>query len=154
PPAIPVAGEPGRHSGLDKPAPAPAPADTAPATGRNGQVKGQIKIEDEVVEKIAALAALEVAGVAGLGSVNGPASETLEAVRQRIGMGERVDRGVLARVTDNEISLDVSLIVEYGSVVLDVAKTVRTNVARIVGLMLGMKVTAVNVTIDDVKMPD
>ncbi|WP_344827661.1 Asp23/Gls24 family envelope stress response protein [Actinocorallia longicatena] len=147
PPAVPISAETGRHHGSEP------PAESAGEPGRGATVKGRIKIEDEVVEKIAAMAALEVAGVAGLGTGSGPSSETLDAVRQRIGMGERAERGVQARVTENEIALEITLIVEYGSVVIDVAKIVKTNVARIVGLMLGMKVTSVNVTIDDVKMP-
>ncbi|MDX6740322.1 Asp23/Gls24 family envelope stress response protein [Actinocorallia sp. A-T 12471] len=129
----------------------PQPAPEEPA--RSNGVQGQIKIEDEVVEKIAALAALEVSGVAALGGA-GRTSETMEAVRQRIGMSDRGEPRVRARVLDNEISVDIALIVEYGSVVMEVAKVVKSNVARIVGLMLGMRVASVNVTVEDVRMPD
>ncbi|ROO84358.1 putative alkaline shock family protein YloU [Actinocorallia herbida] len=133
------------------PAPPPPPAEEAPR--HQGGVQGQIKIEDEVVEKIAALAALEVSGVAALGGQS-RTSETMEAVRQRIGMSDRGEPRVRARVLDNEISVDIALIVEYGSVVMEVAKVVKTNVARIVGLMLGLRVASVNVTVEDVRMPD
>lgn len=119
--------------------------------GRSPFVKGRIKIEDEVVEKIAGMAAIEVNGVVCLG---GDASRAVDAVRDRIGMSDtHSNRGVKARVTDNEINLDLVIVVEYGSIVIEVAKTVKTNVARIVGLMLGMRVSTVNVTVDDVRMP-
>lgn len=95
-------------------------------------VKGRITIEDEVVEKIAALAAGEVDGVAAL-------SERAQAVR--------VHRG------EGEMSLDLTVVVEYGCVIMDVAKAVKANVARVVGLMLGARVSAVNVVIDDVRPP-
>lgn len=49
-------------------------------------VKGRITVADEVVEKIAALAALEVAGVADLG---GDLARAIESVRDRIGIGSR-----------------------------------------------------------------
>ncbi len=100
-------------------------------------VKGRIKIEDRVVEKVAALAALEVTGVAALaGEVPGAEAP-----------------GVKASVRDTEVSVEVTVVVDYGSVVMDVAKTVKNNVARVVGVMLGLKVTEVNVTVDDVRMP-
>jgi uncharacterized alkaline shock family protein YloU len=121
-------------------------------TGRSPFVKGRIKIEDEVVEKIAGMAALEVNGVAALGG--GDASRTVDAVRDRIGMSDtHSHRGVKARVTDNEINLDLVIVVEYGSIVIEVAKVVKNNVARVVGMMLGMRVSTVNVTVDDVRMP-
>jgi uncharacterized alkaline shock family protein YloU len=114
-------------------------------------VKGRIKIEDEVVEKIAALAALDVPGVAALG---GDVARAIESVRSRIGAGhQRGGQGVKARVKDSEVSLDVTIVVEYGSVVMEVARTVKNNVARVVSVMLGMRVTEVNVTVDDVRLP-
>ncbi|WP_106399003.1 Asp23/Gls24 family envelope stress response protein [Actinocorallia populi] len=131
------------------PVQAPEAVPSEPA-GR-ATVKGQIRIEDEVVEKIAALAALEVAGVAALGGRR-EASETMEEVRRRIGDG-RAAPGVRALVADDEISLEVALVVEYGSIVIDVARTVKNNVAKNVSTMLGMRVAAVDVTVQDVRMP-
>ncbi|MEO5876862.1 MAG: Asp23/Gls24 family envelope stress response protein [Streptosporangiaceae bacterium] len=123
------------------------------APGRPPFVKGRIKIEDEVVEKIAGMAALEVNGVCALGG-GGEATRTIDAVRDRIGMSDaHSTRGVKAQVSENEINLDLVVVVEYGSVVIEVAKVVKTNVARIVSLMLGMRVTSVNVTVDDVRLP-
>jgi len=125
-------------------------------SGRSPFVKGRIKIEDEVVEKIAGLAALEVNGVAALGGDSSRTidSRTIDAVRERIGMSDtQSNRGVKARVSDNEINLDLVIVVEYGSVVIEVAKVVKNNVARVVGMMLGMRVSTVNVTVDDVRMP-
>ncbi|REE94696.1 Asp23/Gls24 family envelope stress response protein [Thermomonospora umbrina] len=127
----------GRHQRAVRPLPAPTEPETAPPAG-NAQpgtaavVKGRITIEDEVVEKIAALAALEVDGVASL--------------------SERI-QGVRVHTRDNEVALDLTIVVEYGTVIMDVAKLVKTNVARVTSLMLGMRVTAVNVVIDDVRMP-
>lgn len=136
---------------LQPPSPVLESAPVEPAA-RGASVKGQIRIEDEVVEKIAALAALEVTGVASLGGRRA-ASETMEEVRRRIGGDGRHEPGVRARVTDEEISLELALVVEYGSVVMDVARTVKNNVARSVGVMLGMKVSSVDVTVEDVRMP-
>jgi uncharacterized alkaline shock family protein YloU len=114
-------------------------------------VKGRIKIEDEVAEKVAALAALEVDGVADLG---GDVERALESVRERIGVGQRRgNQGVRAKVNDREVAIDVTIVVEYGRVALEVATAVKANVARRANYMLGMRVTEVNVTVDDVSLP-
>jgi uncharacterized alkaline shock family protein YloU len=121
-------------------APPPAGAGAVPLTmhGSPGDVtvavEGRITIEDAVLEKIAALAALEVAGVAG----PGPA-------------GARVT--VAEHDGDDEVVVDLVIAVEYGSVVKDVAQAVQGNVARVTGLMLGTRIAAVNVTVQDVRMP-
>jgi uncharacterized alkaline shock family protein YloU len=159
---------PGRHSQADKPDLSPAtapetdvedpgparsePRSTEPPTGSVPVVKGRIKIEDEVVEKIAALAALEVPGVASLGG--GARDLADESVRHRPDAGHQRGQGVKAAVRDSEVSLDVVIVVEYGSVILEMARTVKNNVARIVSVMLGMRVAEVNVTVGDVRMPD
>jgi uncharacterized alkaline shock family protein YloU len=141
------------------PAPPPeAPAATtidASGAGRPPSmaavVKGRIRIEDEVAEKVAALAALEVDGVADLG---GDVERALESVRERIGVGQRRgNQGVRAKVNDREVAIDVTIVVEYGRVAMDVATTVKANVARQANHMLGMRVTEVNVTVDDVSLP-
>ncbi|ETK30433.1 Asp23/Gls24 family envelope stress response protein [Microbispora sp. ATCC PTA-5024] len=120
-------------------------------TSGAGIVRGRIKVADEVVEKVAALAALEIPGVADLG---GDVERALESVRDRIGIGaKRANQGVRAGIRDGEVTVDVTIVIVYGHVVMDVATEVRTNVARLVSRMLGMRVVEVNVTVDDVRMP-
>ncbi|GAA0406732.1 hypothetical protein GCM10009530_68710 [Microbispora corallina] len=120
-------------------------------TSGTGIVRGRIKVADEVVEKVAALAALEIPGVADLG---GDVERALESVRDRIGIGaKRANQGVRAGIRDGEVTVDVTIVIVYGHVVMDVATEVRTNVARLVSRMLGMRVVEVNVTVDDVRMP-
>jgi uncharacterized alkaline shock family protein YloU len=134
-----------------RPQPAPqAPGQHAarPAGPPQPNVKGRIHIEDEVVEKVAALAAREVNGVADLG---GDLARAVESVRERIGIGnKRTDQGVKADVEGNEVFVSVTIMVEFGHVVLDVARRVQHNVAAKTQRMLGLKVVEVNVTVDDV----
>ena len=114
-------------------------------------VKGRVQIEDEVVEKVAGLAAVEVAGVADLG---GNVARALEAVRDHVGVGHRRGtQGVRARIEDRQVAIHVVIVIEYGAVVMEVAKAVKANVARAVNHMLGLRVVEVNVTVDDVAMP-
>ncbi|MEV5888798.1 Asp23/Gls24 family envelope stress response protein [Nonomuraea fuscirosea] len=114
-------------------------------------VKGRIKVADEVVEKVASLAALEVPGVADMG---GDLARAFESVRDRIGIGSRRGtQGVSAQIQDRQVGVSLTIVVEYGHVVMDVAAEVKTNVAKSVSRMLGMRVIEVNVTVDDVRLP-
>jgi len=130
-----------------------APPGPPPSSGQRlaAVVKGRIDVADEVVEKVAGLAAMEVEGVADLG---GDIARALESVRERIGIGQkRGDQGVKAEISGREVALDVVIVIEYGHVVMDVARRVQANVAVTTQRMLGLSVVEVNVTVDDVKMP-
>ena len=115
------------------------------------QVKGRIDIEDEVVEKVAGLAAIEVDGVADLG---GDVERAVENVREHIGVGHRRgDQGVKAHIDGHDVTIEVTIVIEYGHVVMDVARDVKHNVATQTTRMLGLTVVEVNVIVDDVRMP-
>lgn len=130
---------------------ADANAGTTGAAPQTAQVKGRIDIEDEVVEKVAGLAAIEVDGVADLG---GDVERAIESVRERVGIGrKRGDQGVKATINGREVSIRVTIVIEYGHVVMDVARAVKANVARQTNRMLGLRVVEVNVIVDDVEMP-
>ncbi|WP_440069875.1 Asp23/Gls24 family envelope stress response protein [Streptosporangium sp. OZ121] len=126
------------------------PAASPPSPVSSAVVKGRIKVADEVVEKVAALATLEVTGVAELG---GDAAHAVEPMRERAGIARRGPRGVNAHVQDRTAAVDVTIVAEYGHVVMDVANEVKTNVARTISRMLGMRVVEVNVDVEDVRMP-
>jgi len=131
----------------EQPRPEQPRPDQAPAA--TPEVKGRIRIADEVVEKVAALAAMEVDGVADLG---GDFERAVESVRERIGLGnKRGDQGVKADVKGQDVEISVTIMVEFGHVVLDVARQVQVNVARKTQRMLGLRVVEVNVTVDDVR---
>ncbi|MGH9209703.1 MAG: Asp23/Gls24 family envelope stress response protein [Acidimicrobiales bacterium] len=149
-------GSTGGTSG-SSPSPGTSSSATAPSAPNGGQrsmpeVKGRIEVADEVVEKVAGLAATEVPGVADLG---GDIERALESVRDRIGIGnKRGDQGIKARITGREVTIDVTIMIQYGHVVMDVARNVKLNVARQTNRMLGLNVVEVNVTVDDIKMPE
>jgi uncharacterized alkaline shock family protein YloU len=89
--------------------------------------------------------------VADLG---GDIERAIESVRERIGIGnKRGDQGIKAKITGREVSIDVTIMIEYGHVVMDVARNVKLNVASQTSRMLGLKVVEVNVTVDDVRLP-
>jgi uncharacterized alkaline shock family protein YloU len=115
-------------------------------------VPGRIDIADEVIEKVTAAAAYEVEGVAELGR---DPEGALGQLRDKIGIGKRDDDdGVRADLAGGKAEIDVTLTVKYGHSIVEVARRVQANVVYQAKLMLGLTVTAVNVNVDDIEMPD
>ncbi|MFJ3914275.1 Asp23/Gls24 family envelope stress response protein [Streptomyces vinaceus] len=123
-----------------------AGADAAPET------RGRTTIADGVVEKIAGMAAREVAGIHSLGS---GMSRTLGAVTDKVPGGRpSVSRGVKVEVGERQAAVDLDVVVEYGVPIVDLAAEVRTSVITAVERMTGLEVVEVNVAVDDVHLPD
>ena len=107
---------------------------------------GNVRIANEVVAIIAGLAATEVKGVAGMsGGITGGITEIL-------GM-KNLSKGVKVEVGDKETAIDLFLIVEYGSKIVEVAKQVQENVKETVETMTGLNVVEVNVNVQGVNIP-
>ncbi|MEB8337567.1 Asp23/Gls24 family envelope stress response protein [Streptomyces endophyticus] len=114
--------------------------------------RGRTSIADVVVVKIAGLAAREIPGVHDMG---GGLSRTIGAVRDRVPGGRpNVGRGVKVEVGERQTAIDVDLVVEYGVPIADLARDVRENVISAVERTTGLEVVEVNVTINDVHLPE
>ncbi|MFD0023679.1 Asp23/Gls24 family envelope stress response protein [Streptomyces sp. NPDC058382] len=114
--------------------------------------RGRTSIADVVVVKIAGMAAREIPGVHDMG---GGLSRTLGAVRDRVPGGRpNVGRGVKVEVGERQTAIDVDLVVEYGVAITDVARDVRENVIAAVERITGLEVVEVNVTVNDVHLPE
>lgn len=107
---------------------------------------GNINISDEVISIIASLAATEVKGVAGMGnSISGGFAELLGK--------KSLSKGVKITATENGADLDLSIIVEYGTKIPDVAWKLQEKVKSEVEAMTGLTVNAVNISVDGVNVP-
>lgn len=116
--------------------------------------RGSTTIADEVVEKIAGIAARQAPGVYDLG---GDVARVFAAVRERVGLGDAEEagtRGVQVRLTGTSATIKVVIVVEYGSVVRTVAEAVRAEVILAVETMLGLDVTVVDIVVDDVHVEE
>jgi uncharacterized alkaline shock family protein YloU len=112
---------------------------------------GTTTIANDVVQKIAGLAAREVAGVYSLG---GGAARALGALRERIpGASQAVGQGVTVEVGEKQAAVDLDLITEYGVPIADLARSVRRNVIASVEGMTGLQITEVNISINDIHLP-
>ncbi|WP_028309485.1 Asp23/Gls24 family envelope stress response protein [Desulfitibacter alkalitolerans] len=108
---------------------------------------GQIKMADEVVAIIAALAATEVKGVKAMsgGIVDGIA----EVLRRK-----NLTKGVKVEVGEKEAAVDLNIIVEYGAKIPDVASMIQDSVSKAIESMTGLKVVEVNINVQGVSFKD
>ncbi|RBY77602.1 Asp23/Gls24 family envelope stress response protein [Geodermatophilus sp. TF02-6] len=124
-------------------------AQASPSSLQSSQ--GNTTIADDVVQKIAGLAAREVSGVYALG---GGAARTIGALRERIpGASQSIGQGVSVEVGDKQAAVDLDLVTEYGVPIVDVARSVRRNVIASVEGMTGLQVTEVNISVNDIHLP-
>jgi uncharacterized alkaline shock family protein YloU len=116
---------------------------TALATDR-----GRTSIADGVVAKVAGLAAREIPGVYALG---GGVSRAFAAMRKAVPGGRPdVARGVGVEVGEKQCAVDLSLVVEYGSPIAEVAGAVRDHVIESIERMTGLEVVEVDISVDDI----
>ncbi|MGW1542666.1 Asp23/Gls24 family envelope stress response protein [Streptomyces sp. NPDC002309] len=114
--------------------------------------RGRTTIADDVVAKIAGMAAREVPGIHALG---GGLARTMGAVRERVpGRRAGVTSGVKVEVGERQSAVDLDVVVEYGLSITEIAADVRENVIASIERMTGLEVVEVNIAVDDVHLPD
>ncbi|MDY5786338.1 MULTISPECIES: Asp23/Gls24 family envelope stress response protein [unclassified Corynebacterium] len=111
---------------------------------------GTTVIDDNVVGKIAGIAAREVSGVYSLG---GGAARMWGAVRESLTSSTNVQQGVNVVVEAGHASVAVAIIAEYGVAIHELANAIRENVSVAITRMTGLIVDRVDVTVHDVHLP-
>lgn len=110
-------------------------------------IHGDVKIADDVIAIIAALAATEVSGVARMyGNI------TNELV-SKLGM-KKLSKGVRVKIEKDAIIVDLAIELEYGVSVPEISSKVQDRVKAAIGNMTGLKVKEVNVRVAGVAMDD
>ena len=107
---------------------------------------GNIHISEEVLAVIAAAAAREVDGVAGL--AGGLSDDLAELVA-----GKKLSRGVRIQVADETVSVSLAILVKYGYVIPEVGRAVQDAVMSAVENTSGLTVERVNVHISGISFP-
>ena len=106
---------------------------------------GEVKIADEVVAIIAALAATEVEGVASM------AGNITNALISRLGM-KNLSKGVKVDVLEGVMTVSLALNMKYNYSIMDVSAKVQEKVKSAVENMTGLEVADVNVKVAGVEM--
>ena len=106
---------------------------------------GSVKIADEVVGMIAALAATEVEGVHGM-----PGDVTSELL-DKVGV-KAAGRGVKVAVNGKNVKIDISIVMEYGYNIPTTCQQVQDKIKTTVENMTGLEVTDIGVKISGIKV--
>ena len=105
---------------------------------------GEVKIADEVVAIIAALAATEVEGVASM------AGNITNELISRLGM-KNLSKGVKVDVLEGVVTVSLALNMKYNYSIMDVSAKVQEKVKSAVENMTGLEVADVNVKVAGVE---
>ena len=108
---------------------------------------GEVQIADEVVAIIAGLAATEVEGVASM------AGNITNELVGKLGM-KNLSKGVKVEVTEEHVSVDLSLYIRFGYNIPEVSEKVQDKVRTAIENMTGLTVLDVNIKIAGVSMDE
>lgn len=107
--------------------------------------ESQLKIANDVVGKIAAIAALEVEGVSAMGN-----NVTTE-IMGKVGM-KNILKNVKVEILNGEINVDLAITVDYGKNLPAISQQVQTRVKQAIENMTSLKVNDVNVRIAGINL--
>jgi uncharacterized alkaline shock family protein YloU len=114
--------------------------------------RGNTNIADSVVSKIAGIAAQEVDGIRMGSGASQTASNLLGSITGGGGSSSQT-QGVSVEVGQEEAAVDLTLTAEYGKSIPQLAEAVRRNVSNRVESLVGLRVTEVNITVQNVFFP-
>ncbi|MBT9618720.1 Asp23/Gls24 family envelope stress response protein [Mediterraneibacter faecis] len=114
-------------------------------TIQNDASKGEIKIADEVVAIIAALAATEVEGVASM------AGNITNELIGKLGM-KNLSKGVKVDVLESIVTVSLALNLKYNYSIVEVSARVQEKVKNAIENMTGLEVADVNIKVAGVEM--
>ena len=105
-----------------------------------------VKIADEVVSVIAAKAAGEVEGIAGMtGSIAGELVEKLGV--------KNLSKGIKVDIAESNVAISLSVMVGYGYKIPDICKEAQQAVKNAVETMTCLTVTEVNLYVQGIVFP-
>lgn len=107
---------------------------------------GDIGVSNEVFEAIAATCTRRIAGVAGLETADG----LVDSLSKVWGRGD-TPKGVKVTAGEDDITLDMTVILEEGYSIPQVTGTIQREVKSIIEEMTGHTVKSVNILIADVQ---
>ncbi|MBA2759874.1 MAG: Asp23/Gls24 family envelope stress response protein [Chloroflexia bacterium] len=110
------------------------------------QPGGNIEISDHAIISVVHDAVLSCYGIVDMA----PRS-IRSAIGKRLGITS-AERGIDVTVIDNTVTIDLSVVVEYGTPIFTVTTNVMQTVRFRVESMLGMSVDRVNVNVDGLRV--
>ncbi len=109
---------------------------------------GRIEISPQAIATVAGEAVLRCYGVVGMASTN-----LIDGIADLLAP-DRWGRGVEVRVREGKVSVDLYVIVQYGTRISEVAHGVMHGVQYALEQALGVPVAEVNVHVQGLRMPN
>ena len=107
---------------------------------------GSVKIADDVVGVIAALAATEIEGV------NSMAGSATSELLGRVGV-KAASRGIKVAVNGKSVKVEASIVIEYGYNIPATCQKVQDKIKNTIENMTGLTVADVDVKISGISVP-
>ncbi len=107
---------------------------------------GNIIISKEVIALLAGMAVIECYGIVGMAS--GKMKDGIDEVLKR----ENISRGVIVNISDNSLTLQLNIIVGYGTKISEVAQNVIGKVKYAVENITGLKIDRVYINVKGVRV--
>ncbi len=112
--------------------------------------RGNTSIGSSVVSEVAGIAAQEVEGV----QMGGGTSRAVGGFIDSVTGGSGNTRGVSVETGEEEAAVDLTMAVEYGKAIPQISEAVRRNVIKRIENLAGLRVTEVNIAVNDVLFPE
>lgn len=107
---------------------------------------GNINIEDNVLASIAGMSAIECYGLVGMSTKN--AKDGLVELLKR----ENLTKGVKVHTNDNSITIDLYIVVQFGTKISVVANNIIDKVKYNIENLTGMEVEKINIHVQSVRV--
>lgn len=110
---------------------------------------GDVGVSNEVFETIASTCTRRITGVAGMEAAEG----LVDSLSKVWGRGD-APRGVKVTTSEDDITVEITVILEEGYSIPQVTKTIQEEVKKIIEEMTGHTVKYVNILVADVQPPN
>lgn len=109
-------------------------------------VEDSVRISPEVIGIIAGIAAQEVDGITGM------SGGIVDGIAEKLGRKD-FSKGIKVRLEGEAVSLDISVIVDYGVRIMETAKKLKQKVRATVEEVTGLPVAAINIHVIGINLP-
>ena len=108
---------------------------------------GHVSISDDVIASVAGGAAVSCYGIIGMASKNQVKDGITEILRK-----ENYAKGIVVKKDEEKLVIDLYVIVMYGTKISEIANNVQSSVKYQIEKTLGVKVNAINIYIQGIKV--
>ncbi len=106
---------------------------------------GNVKISEEVIATISQIAVSEIDGIIGTGG------SFAGEIKQILSKKTMTGKGVKVQIEENDVTIDINVIVKYGTKIPEAAWEIQESVKKNVESMTGLSVSKVNVHVTGIE---